>query len=80
MPLSNEANPIVPDKIVYTAQATSTGERNGLAQTDDGMVVRRLAFPIAMRGTGKGAHAEQLFAAGYAACFNWLRATQCQTD
>ncbi len=61
---------MTPDKILYPAHATSTGGRNGLSQTDDGMVVHRLAFPTAMGGTGKGANPEQLFAAGYAACLN----------
>lgn len=61
---------MTPDKILYFAKATSTGGRNGLAQTDDGMVVHRLATPVAMGGNGKGSNPEQLFAAGYAACFN----------
>jgi lipoyl-dependent peroxiredoxin len=60
---------LTPDKILYTAHATSTGGRNGVTQTDDAMVIHRLATPVAMGGTGKGANPEQLFAAGYAACF-----------
>jgi lipoyl-dependent peroxiredoxin len=58
-----------PDKILYTAHATATGGRNGLTRTDDAMVVHLLATPTAMGGTGKGSNPEQLFAAGYAACF-----------
>jgi lipoyl-dependent peroxiredoxin len=58
-----------PDKILYTAHATATAGRNGLTRTDDAMVVHLLATPVAMGGNGKGSNPEQLFAAGYAACF-----------
>ncbi len=56
---------------VYTAVATATGEgRNGQTRTDDGLVDLDLAVPKEMGGPGGGTNPEQLFAAGYAACFH----------
>ena len=56
---------------VYTAVATATGEgRNGHTRTDDGLVDLDLAVPKEMGGPGGGTNPEQLFAAGYAACFH----------
>ncbi len=56
---------------VYTAVATATGEgRNGHTRTDDGLVDLDLAVPKEMGGPGGGTNPEQLFAAGYAACFD----------
>jgi len=56
---------------VYTAVATATGEgRNGHTRTDDSLVDLDLAVPKEMGGPGGGANPEQLFAAGYAACFH----------
>jgi Ohr subfamily peroxiredoxin len=61
----------MPDKVLYTAEATSTGDgRNGHVATSDGRIDLDLAFPPEMGGTGAGANPEQLFAAGYAACFH----------
>ncbi|MGW9550564.1 organic hydroperoxide resistance protein [Citricoccus zhacaiensis] len=58
-------------KTVYTAEALSTGGgRNGRTQTADGSISLDLATPKEMGGTGNGANPEQLFAAGYAACFH----------
>lgn len=58
-------------KTVYTAEALSTGGgRNGHTQTADGTISLNLATPKEMGGTGDGANPEQLFAAGYAACFH----------
>ena len=58
-------------KILYTAHATATGGRNGHTQSADGIVSVDLSIPKAMGGPGKpGATTpEDLFAAGYAACF-----------
>lgn len=58
-------------QIVYTAHATATGGRdNGHSKTDDGKVDVRLSTPKEMGGSGgEGTNPEQLFAAGYAACF-----------
>jgi Ohr subfamily peroxiredoxin len=56
---------------VYTAIATATGEgRNGHTRTDDGRIDLDLKVPTEMGGPGGGANPEQLFAAGYAACFH----------
>jgi Ohr subfamily peroxiredoxin len=54
---------------VYTATATATGGRDGRAKTDDGQLDVGLAVPEAMGGSGNGNNPEQLFAAGYAACY-----------
>ena len=56
---------------VYTALATATGEgRNGHTRTSDGTIGLDLKVPTEMGGPGGGANPEQLFAAGYAACFH----------
>ena len=56
---------------VYTATATATGEgRSGRTRSSDGLVDLDLAVPREMGGPGGGANPEQLFAAGYAACFH----------
>jgi len=56
---------------VYTAIATATGEgRNGHTRSDDGRVDLDLKVPTEMGGPGGGSNPEQLFAAGYAACFH----------
>src|SRR3954466_5992828 len=61
----------VPDKIVYTAVATSVGgRRGGGASSSDGILDVQLNAPKELRGPGTGTNPEQLFAAGYAACFN----------
>ncbi|MDO1477722.1 organic hydroperoxide resistance protein [Rhodococcus ruber] len=57
--------------VLYTAEALATGEgRNGRARTSDGKVDVNLSVPTEMGGDGKGTNPEQLFAAGYAACFH----------
>ena len=58
-------------KVLYTAEAVSTGDgRNGHVTSSDGRVDLDLAMPPELGGTGAGANPEQLFAAGYAACFH----------
>ena len=57
------------DKVMYTARAHVTGGRDGEARSDDGLLSVRLSAPKSMGGTGQGTNPEQLFAAGYAACF-----------
>ena len=57
------------DKVVYTAHAVATGGREGTAKTDDGKLDVRLGMPKVMGGKDDGTNPEQLFAAGYAACF-----------
>jgi Ohr subfamily peroxiredoxin len=54
------------DKILYTAKAHTTGGRDGASHTDDG----RLSVKLSSPGTpGNGTNPEQLFAAGWSACF-----------
>lgn len=58
-------------KILYTAKATSTGHgRNGKVRSSDGLIDTSLAIPVEMGGAGGATNPEQLFAAGYAACFH----------
>ena len=56
---------------LYTAVATATGEgRDGHTRSSDGLVDLDLAVPKEMGGAGGATNPEQLFAAGYAACFH----------
>ncbi|AMW77942.1 organic hydroperoxide resistance protein [Acinetobacter sp. TGL-Y2] len=57
------------EKIVYTAKAKATGGRDGRATSSDGVLDVQLAVPKEMGGPGGGTNPEQLFAAGYSACF-----------
>ncbi|KAB1927654.1 organic hydroperoxide resistance protein [Micromonospora noduli] len=58
-------------QVVYTASATATGDgRDGHVETSDGTFALDLAVPKEMGGAGGAANPEQLFAAGYAACFH----------
>ncbi len=57
------------EKVIYTAHAKATGGRDGRAVTSDGRIDVVLKPPKEMGGTGEGVNPEQLFAAGYAACF-----------
>ncbi|MEU2102950.1 organic hydroperoxide resistance protein [Nocardia sp. NPDC019255] len=57
--------------ILYTAEALASGDgRNGRARTTDGKLDLNLSAPKEMGGDGEGTNPEQLFAAGYAACFH----------
>jgi lipoyl-dependent peroxiredoxin len=53
---------------IYTAIATSSG-RDGRSVSSDGTLDLKLAFPVELGGDGNGTNPEQLFAAGYSACF-----------
>ena len=58
------------DKALYTAHATSTGGRTGSAESSDGKIRLNLSTPKELGGdSGAGTNPEQLFAAGYSACF-----------
>lgn len=58
------------DKVLYTAQATATGGRAGSARSSDGALDVTLTTPKELGGDGAaGTNPEQLFAAGYSACF-----------
>ena len=54
---------------LYQTRATAVGGREGNARSDDGLLDVNLAMPKALGGNGQGTNPEQLFAAGYAACF-----------
>jgi Ohr subfamily peroxiredoxin len=57
-------------RVLYTAEATVTGGRaNGHGRTSDGVLDVQLRRPKEMGGEGGGTNPEQLFAVGYAACF-----------
>ena len=57
-------------EILYTAEATVTGGREGHGRTSDGRLDVDLDVPSGLGGTGgPGTNPEQLFAVGYAACF-----------
>lgn len=57
------------EQIVYTAKAKATGGRDGRAISSDEILDVKLAVPTEMGGAGGGTNPEQLFAAGYSACF-----------
>ncbi|MFJ5728614.1 organic hydroperoxide resistance protein [Streptomyces paradoxus] len=54
---------------LYTAVATATHGREGRTVSSDGVLDLALGMPQALGGNGQGTNPEQLFAAGYAACF-----------
>ncbi len=57
-------------RVLYTAEATVTGGRaSGHGRTNDGMLDVQLRSPKEMGGEGGGTNPEQLFAIGFAACF-----------
>ncbi|HYE01305.1 MAG TPA: organic hydroperoxide resistance protein [Alphaproteobacteria bacterium] len=57
-------------KVLYTAKATAEGGREGRARSSDGVLDVSLSTPKEMGGAGgSGTNPEQLFAAGYSACF-----------
>ena len=58
------------EKVVYKAHATATGGRDGRAVSSDKVLDIKLTIPKEMGGSGAvGTNPEQLFAAGYSACF-----------
>ncbi|WP_128970911.1 Ohr family peroxiredoxin [Bradyrhizobium tropiciagri] len=59
-----------PEKILYETEVTATGGRDGKAASADGLLSVLLSVPKSLGGPGgEGTNPEQLFAAGYAACF-----------
>lgn len=60
---------IQPIDVKYTAVATAENGRDGRVSTDDGQLDVVVNPPKAMGGSGAGTNPEQLFAAGYSACF-----------
>ena len=57
------------EKVLYKANATATGGRDGTAVSSDGLLNVKLAPPKELGGMGGATNPEQLFAAGYSACF-----------
>ncbi len=57
-------------KDLFETVVTVTGGRDGRALAQDGKLDLTLAFPTSLGGSGAGTNPEQLFAAGFAACFN----------
>ena len=58
------------DKVLYRASAKATGGREGRAVSSDGVLDVKLTTPKELGGNGlEGTNPEQLFAAGYSACF-----------
>ena len=57
------------DKVLYTANVHTTGGRDGRAVSDDGLLDVKLSPPKGLGGVGGATNPEQLFAAGYSACF-----------
>jgi Ohr subfamily peroxiredoxin len=56
--------------VKYSTRATATGGRDGSARSEDGKIAVNLSTPKELGGAGgEGSNPEQLFAAGYAACF-----------
>lgn len=56
-------------QVLYTAEVTAVGARSGHATSSDGQLDVALALPPQMGGKGGATNPEQLFGAGYAACF-----------
>jgi Ohr subfamily peroxiredoxin len=62
--------PVVLENRLYTAVATASAGRDGRVKSDDGILDLAVVPPRALGGSGApGSNPEQLFAAGYAACF-----------
>lgn len=60
----------LPQQVLYTGTATSTGGREGTIASDDGRLSATLSTPKELGGdSGPGTNPEQMFAAGYSACF-----------
>ncbi|CAK1765772.1 osmotically inducible protein OsmC [Vibrio crassostreae] len=55
---------------LYTTSATAIAGRNGQVSTDDNLLSVALSYPKEMGGSGEATNPEQLFAAGYSACFS----------
>ena len=67
---------------LYVTKVTAVGGRNGVIKSDDGALNLSLALPRELGGRGGATNPEQLFAAGYAACFEnaVIHSTRSKTD
>lgn len=54
---------------LYVTKVTATGGRHGHIRSEDGLLDMKLALPKSLGGPGGATNPEQLFAAGYSACF-----------
>lgn len=64
------SSPAILEKRLYTASATAHGGREGKVESSDGTLQLTVAMPRSLGGSGgPGTNPEQLFAAGYSACF-----------
>jgi osmotically inducible protein OsmC len=54
---------------VYSTKVTATGGRHGSIHREDGLLDLKLVLPVTLGGKGDATNPEQLFAGGYAACF-----------
>ncbi len=61
--------PAAPTPVLYTAHATAFGGREGRVASDDGILDVQVVPPAGLGGKGGATNPEQLFAAGYSACF-----------
>lgn len=61
--------PVGPNPVLYTAHATAFGGREGRVASDDGLLEVNVVPPKGLGGKGGATNPEQLFAAGYSACF-----------
>ena len=59
-----------PTKIMYVAEATAHGGREGYVTSQDGQIALKVAMPPELGGDGNGTNPEQLFAAGYSSCLH----------
>ena len=64
---------------LYTTRATVVGGRDGHVRSEDGLLDVQLSMPKALGGKETGTNPEQLFAAGYAACFQSAMAHVART-
>jgi osmotically inducible protein OsmC len=55
--------------VLYSTRVTATGGRHGVIRSDDGLLALKLEMPQSLGGKGGATNPEQLFAGGYAACF-----------
>lgn len=67
---------------LYTTKVTAVGGRSGTVKSEDGILNLQLAMPKELGGKGGATNPEQLFAAGYAACFEnaVIHVTRAQAD
>ncbi|MBR3119453.1 organic hydroperoxide resistance protein [Oceanobacillus profundus] len=56
--------------VIFTAKATATNGRDGHVKSDDGLIDLELVNPASNKDDKQGSNPEQLFAAGYAACYD----------